>query len=61
MKIIEKPQTVLLPDVWLEGATRSFKIQRYLRELELPKTDLVTNFSGPENWNFENVTVVTFK
>ena len=54
-------------------ATRSFaprrlifKMQREvlkfnLRELELPKTALVTNFLNPENQSFENVSIVTFK
>ena len=37
IKIIEKPQTILFP------AKRSFKIQWYLRELELPK-----NWPGKE-------------
>ena len=30
-------------------------------ELELPKTDLVTNFLNPGNQSFENVSIVTFK
>ena len=30
-------------------------------ELELPKTDLVTNFLTPENQSYENVSMVTFK
>ena len=33
----------------------------YLRELELPKTDLVTNFLNPADQSFENVSRVTFK
>ena len=41
-----------------EVATRSFKTQWYLRELELPKIDLVTNFLNPENRSFENVSMV---
>ena len=35
-KIIEKPLTLLFPDLE-QIATRSFKVQLYLRELELPK------------------------
>ena len=31
------------------------KIQRYLRELELPKTDMITNFLSLENRSFENI------
>ena len=35
IKIIEKPHTVLVPDLWLLGCNKKFKIQWYLRELEL--------------------------
>ena len=44
-----------------EVATGSCEIQWYLREMELPKTDLVTNFLNPENRSFENVSIVIFK
>ena len=37
IKIIEKPHTLLLPYLWFWAATRTFKIQWYLHELELPK------------------------
>ena len=52
IKIIEKPQTVLLPHFW----TRRFKIQWYLHELQLPK-----NWPGEESFKLrkssrENVT-----
>ena len=36
IKIIEKPLTVLLPDLWFLSCNRSFKIQWYLRKLKLP-------------------------
>ena len=32
-----------------------------MRESEVPKNDLVTNFLNPENRSFENVSIVTFK
>ena len=48
-----------MPDLQLE--TRRFEIQRYLRELELIRTDLVTDFLNPENRSFEKVSIVTFK
>ena len=55
MKIIEKPHTVLLLDLWFLSYNKKLKIQWYLRELELPETDMVTNFLSLENWSFENV------
>ena len=60
-KIIGKPENVLLPNFWFQVATRSFQIQWYRRELELPKTDLVTDFLNPENRSFEKVSIVAFK
>ena len=44
----EKPHT-------LQVATESFKIQLYLRGLELPQADMEKNFLSLENRNFENV------
>ena len=59
--MIENTHTVCsqMPDLQLE--TRRFEIQRYLRELELIRTDLVTDFLNPENRSFEKVSIVTFK
>ena len=53
MKIIEKPHTVLIPAVWFLSYNKfqNSKISACC-ELELPKTDLVTNFLNPENWSF---------
>ena len=42
--LIEKPHTVLLPDIWFLSCNKKFEIQWFLLELEFPKTDLVTNF-----------------
>ena len=53
IKIIEKPQAVLLPDL-------IFKLQQKLLKfygLELPKTDLVANILNLENRSFENVSL----
>ena len=45
-----------------------FKLQREVLKFNdicvswsSPKTDLVSNFSNPENQSFENVSIVTFK
>ena len=58
IKIREKPQTVLLPGPWFLSYNKKLqllKIQWYLRELKLPKTDLVTIFLNLENRNFQRV------
>ena len=45
IKVIEKPNTQICSQASdFEVATKIFKVQWYLRELELPKTDLVTKF-----------------
>ena len=49
IKVIEKPHTVLLPDVW------------FLSCKALKFNDLVTNFLNPENLSSDNVSIVTFK
>ena len=59
--MIENIHTVCSQVSDLKVAPRSFEIQRYLRELELIRTDLVTNFLDPENRSFEKVSIVTFK
>ena len=58
IKITEKPQTVLLPDM-------IFNLQQVLKfniclSSSSSKTNLVTNFLNPENQSFENVSIVTF-
>ena len=45
IKVTEKPNTQIYSQASdFEVATKIFKVQWYLRELELPKTDLVTKF-----------------
>ena len=36
-KIIEKPNTILLLDLWFLSSSKKFENSIYLRELELPK------------------------
>ena len=60
--MIEKSHIGLVSDH--SFTTKSFKIQWYLRELGLPRTDLVTSLFNLENLSFgelEFFFMVTFK
>ena len=37
IKVIEKPHTVLLPELWLLSCNKKFQNSMISRELELPK------------------------
>ena len=52
-KIMEKPRKVLLPDLWLLSCKKNFKIQWYVRQLELPKNwtgDKFFKLRKPKVW-----------
>ena len=53
--MIEKPYTALLSDLWFLSCNKKFK-NLTSHELELPKTDLETNFLDSENRSFEYLT-----
>ena len=63
-KIMEKPPTVLLPDLWFLSCKKSFKIQWYLLELEFPKNwvgEKIFKLRKSKFWERQFFSVVTFK
>ena len=54
IKIIHKPHTVLLPDLWFLNF-EVLKFNHICVSWSFPKCDLVTNFLELENRSFENV------
>ena len=63
IKITEKPQTVLLPDLWFLSCNKTFKIQWYLPELELPRNrpgDELFKLRKSKFWVHHFFSTVTF-
>ena len=65
IKIIEKPHTILLPDLWFFFSfNKNFKIQWYLHELEVPRNwpgDKFFNLRKAKFWDCQFFSIVTFK
>ena len=55
-KILEKPHTVLLLELWFLSCNKKFfKFNDICMNWNSLKTDLMTNFLNLENWRYENV------
>ena len=55
-KILEKPHTVLLLELWFLSCNKKFfKFSDICMNWNSLKTDLMTNFLNLENWRYENV------